>query len=104
MKDRKWHHESNLFIISDFWDTAGQERFSSLHPSYYHQAHACIMVFDSTRKVTYKNLSNWYKELREYRPEIPCLLAANKIDGNSHVTPFKLLRKNDAFYVFHSKF
>jgi Ras of Complex, Roc, domain of DAPkinase len=33
-----------LFILKDFWDTAGQERFSSMHPSYYHQAHACILV------------------------------------------------------------
>lgn len=33
------------------------------------------------RKVTYKNLSNWYKELREFRPEIPCIVVANKIDG-----------------------
>lgn len=41
----------------------------------------CLQVFDVQRKVTYKNLSNWYKELREYRPEIPCLVVANKIDG-----------------------
>lgn len=52
-----------------------------MHASYYHQAHSCILVFDVTRKVTYKNLPNWYKELREKRPEIPCLCAANKIDG-----------------------
>ena len=38
-------------------------------------------VFDVQRKITYKNLSNWYKELREYRPEIPCCVVANKIDG-----------------------
>uniref|UniRef100_A0A8D2LSW6 Uncharacterized protein n=1 Tax=Varanus komodoensis TaxID=61221 RepID=A0A8D2LSW6_VARKO len=30
-------------ILVDFWDTAGQERFQSLHASYYHKAHACIM-------------------------------------------------------------
>lgn len=40
-----------------------------------------IQVFDTTRKITYKNLPNWLKELREYRPEIPCLCCANKIDG-----------------------
>ncbi|XP_013784624.1 rab-like protein 2A [Limulus polyphemus] len=73
-------------VVVDFWDTAGQERFSSMHPSYYHQAHACILVFDVTRKITYKNLPNWYKELREYRPEIPCLCAANKIDVDIKVT------------------
>ncbi|KAA0192581.1 hypothetical protein HAZT_HAZT011423 [Hyalella azteca] len=65
----------------DFWDTAGQERFQTLHASYYHQAHAAILVFDGTRKVTYKNLATWYTELRQHRPEIPCLCAVNKIDG-----------------------
>ena len=38
-------------VLIDFWDTAGQERFNTMHRSYYHQAHACIMVFDATRKV-----------------------------------------------------
>lgn len=52
-----------------------------MHPSYYHHAQACILVFDATRKVTYQNLSNWYQELRKFRPNIPCLLVANKIDG-----------------------
>ncbi|KAM8861407.1 RAB, member of RAS oncogene family-like 2 isoform 1-T1 [Synchiropus picturatus] len=73
----------NKTIVVDFWDTAGQERFQSMHPSYYHKAHACIMVFDVQRKITYKNLASWYKELREYRPEIPCCVVANKIDGES---------------------
>ncbi|KAJ8373388.1 hypothetical protein AAFF_G00265760 [Aldrovandia affinis] len=73
-------------VLVDFWDTAGQERFQSMHPSYYYKAHACIMVFDVQRKVTYKNLANWYKELREYRPEIPCIVVANKIDADMKVT------------------
>lgn len=68
-------------ITVDLWDTAGQERFNNLHPTYYHQAHACIFVFDVTRKITYKNLQNWYNELAQYRPNIPCLCVANKIDG-----------------------
>jgi Rab-like protein 2 len=70
----------------DIWDTAGQEKFQTMHASYYHQAHACIMVFDVTRKITYKNLSAWYKELRHYRPEIPCILVANKIDADYSMT------------------
>ncbi|XP_063163982.1 rab-like protein 2B [Candoia aspera] len=73
-------------ILVDFWDTAGQERFQSMHASYYHKAHACIMVFDVQRKVTYKNLSNWYKELREFRPQIPCIVVANKIDADLKAT------------------
>lgn len=35
-----------------------------MHASYYYRAHACIMVFDVTRKVTYKNLEKWYDELQ----------------------------------------
>uniref|UniRef100_A0A8C5JEX3 RBL2A protein n=3 Tax=Passerellidae TaxID=1729112 RepID=A0A8C5JEX3_JUNHY len=88
----------------DFWDTAGQERFRSMHASYYHQAHACIMVFDVQRKVTYKNLNNWYKELREFRPEIPCIVVANKIDADMKVTQksFNFARKFSLPFYFVS--
>ncbi|NWH41832.1 RBL2A protein, partial [Chloropsis hardwickii] len=88
----------------DFWDTAGQERFRSMHASYYHQAHACIMVFDVQRKVTYKNLNSWYKELREFRPEIPCIVVANKIDADMKVTQksFNFARKFSLPFYFVS--
>lgn len=75
--------------VTDFWDTAGQERFSSMHPSYYYRAHACILVFDVTRKATYKNLSEWYGELRQYCEGIPCLLVANKIDVDYNVSDLR---------------
>ena len=58
---------------ADIWDTAGQDRFNSLHPSYYYRAHACLMVFDVTRKVTYKNLDRqvagrlWLSVLQQWR-------------------------------------
>merc|ERR1712168_1495288 len=70
----------------DLWDTAGQERFQSLHPGFYHGAHAAILVFDVTRKPTYKNLAVWYKELRSYRNQIPVIVLANKIDENPKST------------------
>ena len=66
-------------VLVDFWDTAGQERFPSMHASCYHKAHSCIMVFDVQTKITYKNLSTWYTELREFRPQILCIVVANKI-------------------------
>ncbi|XP_005207577.1 rab-like protein 2B isoform X3 [Bos indicus] len=77
-------------VLVDFWDTAGQERFQSMHASYYHKAHACIM-----RKITYRNLSTWYAELREFRPEIPCIVVANKIDADMKMTQksFNFARK-----------
>lgn len=73
-------------VAVDFWDTAGQERFASMHPSYYYKAHACILVFDVTRKVTYQNLQAWYQELRQYCETIPVICIANKIDVDLRVT------------------
>ncbi|XP_065544501.1 rab-like protein 2A isoform X2 [Lathamus discolor] len=91
-------------VLVDFWDTAGQERFQSMHASYYHNAHACVMVFDVQRKVTYKNLNSWYKELREFRPEIPCIVVANKIDADMKVTQksFNFARKFSLPFYFVS--
>jgi len=66
----------------DFWDTAGQEQFNKLHASYYFQAHACILTFDVTRKVTYKNMEMWYKEMRHYCPDVPVIVLANKVDAD----------------------
>ena len=91
-------------VTVEFWDTAGQERFNNMHPSYYHSAHACILVFDSTRKTTYKNLPNWYKEVRQYRPDIPCILVANKIDVDISVTKkqFNFAKKYNLPFYFVS--
>ncbi|XP_069764143.1 RAB, member of RAS oncogene family-like 2 [Narcine bancroftii] len=91
-------------VLVDFWDTAGQERFQGMHPTYYHKAHACIMVFDVQRKITYKNLSNWYTELRESRPEIPCVIVANKIDADLKITQksFNFAKKHGLPFYFVS--
>ena len=70
-----------------------------MHPSYYHQAHACILVFDATRKNTYKNLANWYAEMRKYRPSIPCISAVNKIDGNKLKLQFQIKQSLNFFFT-----
>ena len=70
---------------------------------FYLQAHAAILVFDGTRKITYKNLPIWYKELRQHRPEIPCFCAVNKIDGKVFWL-FAIKRKSILnICFFHSK-
>jgi len=73
----------------DIWDTAGQDCFDELHPSYYFGAHACALVFDITRKLTYQHLAKWYSEMRRYCPHIPCILIANKIDVDPRVVEKK---------------
>jgi len=44
------------------------------------------LAFDVTRRVTYKNLNKWFKELRSSCPDIPVILVANKIDVDMAVT------------------
>ncbi|KAL7463003.1 hypothetical protein ACHAXS_003376 [Conticribra weissflogii] len=97
-------NKDDCSVEVDFWDTAGQERFNSMHPSYYYQAHVCIMVFDVTRKQTYVNLKHWYKELRSYCPNIPCILVANKVDVDYMVTKkdFKFPREHNIPFFFVS--
>eukprot|EP00879_Flechtneria_rotunda_P007481 GHRR01007848.1.p1 GENE.GHRR01007848.1~~GHRR01007848.1.p1 ORF type:complete len:248 (+),score=68.21 GHRR01007848.1:144-887(+) len=91
-------------IPVDLWDTAGQERFNSMHASYYYKAHACIMVFDVTRKVTYKNLERWYGELQQHAKGVPTLVVANKIDVDLQVTQksFKFAEKYGLPFFFVS--
>lgn len=86
------------------WDTAGQEKFKNLHPSYYFQADACIMVFDVTRKQTYVGLKHWYLELQEQCGDIPVIVAANKCDINYMVTKkrFKFPSENNLPFFFVS--
>mmetsp|Transcript_54454 Transcript_54454/g.151720 ORF Transcript_54454/g.151720 Transcript_54454/m.151720 type:complete len:227 (-) Transcript_54454:148-828(-) len=76
------HMDGDRQVSIDFWDTAGQEQFNKLHSSYYFQANACILTFDLTRKITYKNMAAWYKELRHYCPDIPVICVANKLDAD----------------------
>jgi Rab-like protein 2 len=88
----------------DFWDTAGQEQFNKLHGSYYYQANACILVFDTTRKITYKNLTTWYKELRHYCPDIPVICVANKVDVDPAMAKkkFNFAKDNNLPFYFVS--
>jgi len=79
---RHAHSDGDKQYSIDFWDTAGQEQFNKLHSSYYYQANACILGFDVTRKITYKNLQKWYSELRHYCPDIPVICVANKVDAD----------------------
>lgn len=73
----------------DFWDTAGQEQFNKLHTSYYFQANACVLCFDVTRKITYKNMEAWYRELRQNCPDVPVICVANKVDADMNMAKKK---------------
>jgi Rab-like protein 2 len=88
----------------DLWDTAGQEVYEKLHSSFYYGADSAILVFDVTRKSTYKNLETWYTELRQMCPFIPVICVGNKIDLDAKVTQrkFSFPLKYDLPFYFAS--
>lgn len=67
-------------IEFDVWDNAGQEKFGWLRDDYYANADAAIIMFDVTRSLTYKNILNWYNEIRRVCGNIPIVIAGNKCD------------------------
>ena len=62
------------------WDTAGQEKFGSLRDGYYIGGHCAIIMFDTTARITYKNVPMWYRDLVRVCPNIPLVLVGNKVD------------------------
>jgi len=62
------------------WDTAGQEKLGGLREGYYVGASCAIIMFDVTSRITYKNVSKWYKDLTRICEGIPIVLVGNKVD------------------------
>ncbi|KAG4077569.1 hypothetical protein HA402_002996 [Bradysia odoriphaga] len=73
------------------WDTAGQERFRSVTHAYYRDAHALLLLYDVTNKVSFDNIRAWLGEIREYAQEdVVIMLLGNKAD-----CPEREVRKED---------
>ncbi|KAI5186047.1 GTP-binding nuclear protein Ran [Nematocida homosporus] len=64
----------------NLWDTAGQEKYGGLRDAYYIGADGAIIMFDTTSRITYKNVPNWYRDLRNICPTIPVCICGNKVD------------------------
>ena len=67
-------------IKLQIWDTGGQEKFANIRPGYYTGAAGAVIVFDATNPDSFHNLEKWMVEVRKYRPNIPLVIAQNKVD------------------------
>jgi small GTP-binding protein len=67
-----------------FWDIAGQDEFHFLRPSFYKNSSAAIIVYsleeNSLGKDSFKNISHWHNDLKNFCGDIPVILFANKVD------------------------
>ena len=76
-------------VTLQIWDTAGQERYQSLGTAFYRGAEACILVYDITNPVSFKNLSTWRqnfldKAMPQDQVNFPFFLIGNKKDLEKH--------------------
>ena len=71
-------------ISLQIWDFAGEEKFRFLLPGAVMGANGTIFMYDITRYVTFKNLTNWltvFNEANEiHDQEFPILLVGSKLD------------------------
>jgi small GTP-binding protein len=67
-----------------FWDIAGQGDFNFLHPLFYKESRACIIVYSLEENdlgtESFTHIKNWHTELKKYCGDIPVVLFANKVD------------------------
>ncbi|CAH2037036.1 unnamed protein product [Thlaspi arvense] len=68
-------------IKAQIWDTAGQERFRAITSSYYRGALGALLIYDITRRQTFKNVPKWLSELRDFSSfDTVVVLVGNKSD------------------------
>ncbi len=71
-------------VSLQIWDFAGEEKFRFLLPGIINGAHGTILMFDITRYVTFKNITNWLSVFNKaneiHDQKVPVLLVGSKTD------------------------
>ena len=68
-------------ITLNIWDTAGEEKYRALAPLYYRNSDGAILIFDLTRKETFKLCEKWIEELRNIiQNPFSLVIIGNKCD------------------------
>ena len=70
------------YVICEFLDTGGREKYNAMNRQYYQRANCCVLVYDITRKDTFKECKNFYKKeiINNCKKDIKVILVGNKID------------------------
>lgn len=69
------------YMKLSLWDTAGQETYKSVTRSYFRGASGALLVFDLSRRQTFRHVTDWLNDLRQIaEPDIVVVLVGNKAD------------------------
>ncbi|MFX0133790.1 MAG: GTP-binding protein [Candidatus Hodarchaeota archaeon] len=69
-----------MHVAMTVWDIGGHEQFHDIRNFYYQGANCAIIVFDITRKITYKSIKKWRDDIIKWTGNIPLAIFGNKID------------------------
>jgi len=83
-------------IRLNIWTNCGAERLGGYRDGYYIGAHAAIIMFDVTSRITYKNVPKWYRDVTRCCENIPIVLVGNKVDSQNR-------KVKDRQITFHKK-
>ena len=87
------------------WDSAGQEEFKAITRSYYRSSAAALVVFDLTRKDTFRNVARWVEDVKNNsNKDVIMVLVGNKCDLQqermvSREEALKLARDYEMLYI-----
>jgi small GTP-binding protein len=81
------------------WDLGGQERFNLARQAFYRGAQAVGLVFDASNRTSFYNLIKWWRETREYLPDAPVLMLANKIDLPPQISYVEAMEVAAAWHI-----
>jgi len=82
-----WDRKKTSIILDDgkemelsIWDTAGQERYHSVAVKVIKQVQGIIIVFDVTKKESFKNVVDWLQVIDDNFTDVSLILFGNKCD------------------------
>ncbi|KAH9051723.1 ras-domain-containing protein [Lactarius vividus] len=63
------------------WDTAGEENFRTMQSAHYRGAQGIVLVYDSTNRHSFEELTRWFNEMRTYvSGPVDKVIVGNKVD------------------------
>ena len=70
-------------LLFQIWDLSGQESFQTVRRKFYSRSDGAILVYDVSRRESYRNIDRWKAEVFQVTGTIPIVLVGNKIDLRS---------------------
>jgi GTP-binding nuclear protein Ran len=71
--------------VALFYDMAGQQRFGVVRNLLYPGTNAAAIIFDVSRKESFKECANWIRELRQQNLNLDITIVGNKTDTEREV-------------------